>query len=350
MTKLTQEIYAEFIKSGTILSKSKSSVILGWGERHWSQNPLNGDTPDFYFPDFFLKIGMPWFTHDFWAEISIEELSKFSSESKISTSEWEITQQPFFESKFCELEELIEKKELLKAVPYLFETSSSKMTESLLKSTIGSLCKYASNFPVEIYGLWHEAQGFLGATPEILFKKQENSNELETVACAGTFSSEDETYEPCTKLLLEHDLVVKGITDSLAFFGTINQKTLQKIKFASLTHLITPIKVTLTEALDFTKIVRSLHPTPALGAYPRDKGMLWLEQYQMGIPRGRFGAPAGFQLKTEAKCVVAIRNVQWNNQGMLIGAGCGVVEGSTLKLELEEIKFKLQAIKDLLKV
>lgn len=348
MTKMTAEIYSEFIKSGTIISKNKKSLLIGWGERQWSQSPLNGEGPDFYFPDFFLKIGMPWFCHDSWLEISSEELLEFNPENKTTPVKWETAQLPFFESKFLELQELIEQKELVKAVPYLFQTSNAKMTDQLLQSTLNSLCKYIGNFPAEIYGLWHGTEGFLGATPEILFNKLKHSNELETVACAGTFNSDIEDAEVCPKLLLEHGIVVEGIKKSLDIFGSVRQKALQQIKFACLTHLITPILVSLDEELDFTKIVRSLHPTPALGAYPRDKGMLWLEEYQMGMPRGRYGAPAGFQLNSHAKCLVGIRNVQWGTKGLLIGAGCGVVSGSTLKLELQEIHLKLQAIKELL--
>ena len=348
MTQNTREIEDEFLKNGTIISKDKHHVLIGWGDRTWSQTPLRGDAPDFYFPDFFLKIGMPWFTHKYWMEISIDQLKKLPEKS-LPTIDWKMFQQPFFESKFAELKQSFQSEKLEKAVPYLFETTKSRMSKDQLERSLSSLLNHISQYPAYIYGLWNDEEGFLGATPEILFENDENAK-LQTVACAGTYKSEEKNFEVDDKLLSEHGIVVKGIQSSLHSFGNIEVKPIQSIKFAALSHLVTPIEVTLNEPLNFIDLVKALHPTPALGAYPKKPGMLWLEQYQMGVPRGRYGAPAGFYFKDHAKCVVAIRNVQWNREGMSIGAGCGVVPGSSLNLELEEIKLKLKAIKELLKL
>lgn len=348
MAQNTWEIYNEFLRNGTILTKDKQHVLIGWGDRTWSQTPLRGDAPDFYFPDFFLKIGMPWFTHKYWMEISIDELKKLPEKS-MPAIVWNLTQQPFFESKFAELKQSFQSKNLEKAVPYLFETSKSLMSKDQLENSLLSLLNHISQYPSYIYGLWNDEEGFLGATPEILFENNGNTK-IKTVACAGTYKSNDKNPNIDEKLLSEHGIVVKGIQSSLQSFGSIDVKPIQSVKFATLSHLITPIEVTLHEPLNFIDLVKALHPTPALGAYPKKPGMIWLEQYQMGVPRGRYGAPAGFYFKDHVKCVVAIRNVQWNRTGMSIGAGCGVVAGSSLNLELDEIKLKLKAIKELLKL
>jgi menaquinone-specific isochorismate synthase len=351
MTVMTQEIYEAFLKKGTILSKDKHHLLIGWGKRKWSQKPLDDNKPNFYFPDFFLKIGMPWFSHECWMEIPILEFASYIQDQKtLPEIKWEITKADYFEKAFLGLEESFKTHEIVKAVPYVFESTNVKMTEAQLQSTLKNLIDYTGKYPAFLYGLWDEEEGFLGATPEILFNKSTDSKILETVACAGTYNPQDENLKFCPKLLLEHDIVVQGIEASLKPFGDVYFKPKKSMQFASLMHLITPIKVTLCKEFNFLEIVRALHPTPALGAYPKMSGMLWLEQYQMVIPRGRFGAPAGFYSNSSATCFVAIRNVQWSRKGMKIGAGCGVVCGSNLSQEWQEINLKLKAIKDLLKL
>ncbi len=352
MMKMTQKNYEEFLKNGTIFSINSSHLIIGWGARRWSATPLNGADPDFYFPDFFLMINTPWFTQENWTVISIDEFKALiiPETNESIQAEWKCEKQPFFEAKFLELETKIKEGELTKAVPYLFLHTDKKMDVDAFQSKLLSLCNYIQRYPAFLYGLWNHEEGVLGATPEILFKSHKVNNEIhnfETVACAGTYPS-DEGHLICDKLQLEHDIVIEGIKSSLNSFGTVISTPLKTATFASITHLMTTIDVTLQKALTFDQIVRALHPTPALGAYPKDKGMVFLENYQMGIPRGRFGAPVGFSFHDDSSCFVAIRNVQWENKGMKIGAGCGVCAGSTLDSELNEIKLKLNAIQKLL--
>ena len=84
-----------------------------------------------------------------------------------------------------------------------------------------------------------------------------------------------------------------------------------------------PIELTLYERFHFDELVRRLHPTPALGAFPFNEGKKWLEAFEMHTPRQFYGAPVGFHHPGLglSPCFVAIRNVQWNSSGMRIGAG-----------------------------
>ena len=100
----------------------------------------------------------------------------------------------------------------------------------------------------------------------------------------------------------------------------------------------------------FEEIVQALHPTPALGAHPREVGRYWLLDYQQHFDRLRFGAPVGYTDPSTriSRCFVAIRNVQWQPNRMLIGAGCGIVANSDPETEWNEILLKLKAVKALL--
>ncbi len=345
-----KNVIKDFLKNGTILSKDRTRVLIGFGKRTWSSEIVNEDIPNFYFPDFFLKTLKPWFTHEHWMEISIDELLRSLLGQEPQKVKWDFFDVSFFESKFEEIKEKILKEELIKAVPYLFETTKDKMNEEQLRSSLFHALNYTKQYPAFIYGLFDDGTGFLGATPETLFTKENEQDPLKTMACAGTYSSEIKNVVIDNTLHLEHEVVVKGIVDALSPFGQLKIKPFQSLKFAKLTHLVTPIEINLAEPLRFTRLVHALHPTPALGAYPKDEGMFFLEQYQSKVSRGRFGAPAGFCHNFEAKCYVAIRNIQWDEKGMKMGAGCGIVKGSLLDKELLEIQLKLNAIKELLNI
>lgn len=348
MMVMTKQNFVQFLEKGTVFSLDHDRLLIGWGERNWSGSPQESEKPDFYFPDFFLKVNMPWFTHEHWMIISIDELSKWLPEkTNLEITDWKLEKQPFFESKFIELETKFNEGELVKAVPYLFLETKTTMNSDNLQSRLSYLIDYIQKCPTYLYGLWDEEEGILGATPEILFD-QKDQDGFETVACAGTYETAKDQSVSCQKLNHEHETVIEGIKESLMPFGTVKTADLKTISFGSLTHLITPIEVKLNQEMTFEKIVRTLHPTPALGAFPKDKGMIFLEKYQMGIPRGRFGSPVGFSFQNVSRCFIAIRNIQWNKKGIQMGAGCGVCSGSILGDELKEINLKLNAIKTLL--
>jgi menaquinone-specific isochorismate synthase len=239
--------------------------------------------------------------------------------------------------------------ELQKAVPYIFESTPHTMTRPQLLLSLKCLLNYIIKYPAYVYGFWGGSKGILGATPEILFRLKEK-NLLETIACAGTAKPEDVETMLSTKNRHEHQLVVDGLTTSLTPYGKMQIHPIVPLALPGITHLTTPISIALNSKPDFIHLVETLHPTPALGAYPRHAGMKWLRTYARKIRRLRFGAPAGYFNPTSEEncCCVSIRNVQWDAQQMRIGAGCGVVQASCARAEWEEICLKLFATKEML--
>jgi menaquinone-specific isochorismate synthase len=106
--------------------------------------------------------------------------------------------------------------------------------------------------------------------------------------------------------------------------------------------------VKLQQAVTTDQVTQLIHPTPALGAYPRVEGMKWLREFDREMPRERFGAPVGYTRKGESTCYVAIRNVQWKDFQLKLGAGCGIVPASQFESEWNEILLKLKSIKNIL--
>lgn len=343
----------QFLTSGTIMSMKCGTLLVGWGKRHWYSNPKDAYDPLFYFPDFFITQQKPWFSSEHCVKISISAL-KAGLEKIRSTSlrrEWQMPHKEHFQNSFQELQSHFLCGELKKAVPYVLAFHQQPMNKEQLHASLCHLLTYLEKAHAYIYGFWDANEGILGATPEILFHKE--GKKLHTVACAGTANSatpsEDLLRDP--KEFMEHQWVVDGICESLLKFGELKVGEKYVLSLPKLKHLVTPISLEKTEA-SFEQVIEALHPTPALGAFPRAAGHMWLRNYHDKIPRGRYGAPAGFTHNhgEESSCYVAIRNVQWNHQHCFIGAGCGVVSSSSLEREWQEIELKLQTIKEMLSI
>ena len=113
----------------------------------------------------------------------------------------------------------------------------------------------------------------------------------------------------------------------------------------SLKHLLTNISLTAEMALDVEKLTRALHPTPALGGFPRAQAMRWLQSQPEAVFRRRFGAPFGYVDGDFAHVVVAIRGLQLHSGRWWLASGCGVVEGSVPEREWSELALKRESIR-----
>ena len=345
----------EWLKEGVLISQNEDTLLLGWGKRRWHDTPpLSETTPQFYFPDFFLKNKYCWFDHPHTVIISVKSLldALIPIKSKISIQrEWKSPSFNFFKETFDHLKQKIISQELIKAVPFVMMKTEGSLDQDTLLNSLCSLLPYIVLYPAFIYGFWDSEEGLLGATPEVLFKLKE-CNCLETMALAGTKAIDitEEAFLKDPKESDEHQIVVRGITESLASFGKVLCKKTKLLKLSYLEHLMTEIEVKLDSRPSFEKLIQALHPTPALGAFPCNKGKIWLEEYEVKINRMRFGAPVGYYYPNRgiSNTYVAIRNMQWNKEQIQIAAGCGIVQSSELDKEFAEINLKLKAIKEML--
>ncbi len=344
-----------FLNCGTIVTSSRGRVLIGWGERKWLEKPHETLHVSYYFPDYFFQDSHPWFVHETSMEVDVAELLHCldtDAEGKAPQTQWENNTKDNFNIAFNELQSLFDVGILKKGVPFIFETSKTKLLPENIPFLLKNTLNYTQKNPVHIYGFWDKNQGMLGATPEILFNltTKEGKSKLETVACAGTCPKEKaDFFLSDTKQLHEHYLVVDGIIESLRPFGEVSRDSVDVLRLPNLCHLITPIKLIKDGFLNAEEIVKAIHPTPALGAFPKAPGMVWLKKYQNQIDRKRFGAPVGFRFSDgNCFCYVAIRNVQWTADQLNIGAGCGVVPQSEIEKEWEEVKLKIKSIKNIL--
>jgi menaquinone-specific isochorismate synthase len=198
----------------------------------------------------------------------------------------------------------------------------------------------------------------IGATPENLFVKR--GRELETVAVAGTKAKTAQPVAEAVSEFLadskerhEHQLVIDDLRETLSIVGDVTVGETQVLELPSLYHLVTPIQAHLNREMMLSELVALLHPTPALGLSPRRMGFSEMEKWGELDRRGRFGAPFGVAYRDEEgveiqRCVVAIRNVQWQDQQVMLGSGCGVVPQSDFEREWSELRTKRESVKRLM--
>lgn len=327
-----------FLQKGSIVSNLKGQFLIGWGEKEFVQS----HKPYFYFPDFFLKNQAPGWSHKFSETVTKEHLLHLldSKQSKIEAA-WTAADRVEYDNEFYKVQKLLEQKKLRKAVIYIKEVGFLKLDAPTLSYCLRSALEKITD-ETFLYGFWDENEAILGVTPEIFFNLKDDH--LKTVACAGT----TKTGRLTQKDVIEHQLVVQSIVESLSPFGLITRRRRFLAPFLDIQHWMTPIELQLTEKISVEGLIDALHPTAALGAYPREPGMKWLTGFDKRLPRTRFGAPVGAMYKDSTELFVAIRNIQWQRGKAQIIAGAGLIEASDIHSEWDEMQIKLDCTKEML--
>ena len=201
-----------------------------------------------------------------------------------------------------------------------------------------------------LFVLESEDATFLSQTPEQLMRVDDDH--LSTKAVAGTIKrTHDETLNQHhldaflndDKNLREHHFVVRSILDDIQNYAVdIDYSEQPKIMTNDhLYHLFTKIQGTLKENR-YIGLLDTLHPTPALGGFPKREAMDFIETKEFGT-RGLYGAPVGYvDIYDDCEFIVAIRSMLMHGSEATLFAGCGIVKSSDPDMEIEEtaVKFK----------
>lgn len=333
-----------FLASGAICSIENDLLLVSWGSRTWTK--AIDKKVSFYAPDFFLKSESPFFYHENSVVIKKDEFNSFIQGAKKNSYKWDPLNWESFEEGFYNFLN----SDLKKAVPYVEKVARCDFLQEDLVHSLKSALEYQKQNPFTyLYGYWGEGEGMLGVTPELLLKKQENQA-ISLMACAGTAPiASIKSIMNDAKLQKEHQLVVDGILESLKEFGNVDVEPQEIRAFSTLAHLVTPLSLKIKKSRTIQELIQSLHPTPALGAYPKNEGNPWLANYDKKCPRGSFGAPFGvFLSPDEAYIYIAIRGMHWNKNRIQLRAGCGILKESQIDDEKNEVQCKLKAIEEIL--
>ena len=326
------------------------------------------DTPGrgFFHPDFFLEKKQPWifpkkifFTtrasleHQLYDAVtknpSIPVMKRPMSQPaprRHSHQPQKTMKQPSFtefHTVFAGIQQKIKQGYLKKGVPVFFETI---IKEVCVLTFLKTLFQKTTSISQEgfLYGAWNANGGVLGFTPETLFSFSGKNISLMALAGTAPWPGPDLFHDP--KEIQEHQWVIQSLKEALGRTVNWNVSHTKEKKFGSLKHLHTKIEGVLKAPVDFTLLCRKLHPTAALGGFPKQAAMCWLRENSQQKNRGHFGAPFGFfDGKNKGFCLVALRGVEWDSQGLRLGTGCGLVENSILQKEWRELILKRNQIK-----
>ncbi len=319
-------------------------LLVGWGPLRRQSHPEPG-RPSFYITDYFLDSEAPWAVPAEWEVMAAGDLAARLGPPDSLTVDWAPVEDASLQFLFRSAHSAVSGGTLRKVVPALFEEGRIRAGDPA-RALLPRLPALPPS--LSAYGYRIGSEGMIGATPEALFTM--NGRRLETAAVAGTRgTSRRHELLSDPKERSEHDLVVRDIAAQLAPLGNVTTRETALLELPGLAHLVTPIASELREHVGFDRIVAQLHPTAALGVWPRSgAGTNWLREADRGVERGPFGAPFGAILEDgSAICLVAIRNVIWRGDRVRIGSGAGILAESTLASERKELKRKRDQVRAL---
>jgi menaquinone-specific isochorismate synthase len=188
-----------------------------------------------------------------------------------------------------------------------------------------------------------EGATFLGASPERLVKRSGTRVDADALAgSARTGGRRARALRSSAKELGEHRWVVRAIREALAphcrIVRHLRRPSVRPLP--GIRHLWTPIRGELRDGTHVLDLAATLHPTPAVGGFPRGAALRFLRRHE--APRGWYaGAFGWFDGAGDGEFAVAIRSGLLRGRRADLFAGAGVVAGSSAAAELDEIDGKL---------
>jgi len=192
---------------------------------------------------------------------------------------------------------------------------------------------------------------FLGASPERLVRLRDGL--VSTMCLAGSIArgATDGEDRRLGNVLLtsakeraEHEIVVRGLREGLAELcedlAPVSTPVLLKVR--NVQHLLTTLVGKVSSGRTILDLVERLHPTPAVGGFPRQAALALIRERER-LERGWYGGPVGWlDACGEGEFTVAIRSALLRGTHASLFAGCGIVADSDPAEEYAESCLKLR--------
>jgi isochorismate synthase len=199
---------------------------------------------------------------------------------------------------------------------------------------------------------------FVGASPELLLSQTGRDIKLNPLAGSARRGKGADDVAVGQELLASakdrtehaivvHDLVnrLQGLTAGLEYSPEPSLR-----RMATVQHLSTEIAGTLNDGVSTFDVLRSIHPTPAVGGNPRSEALAFIDKVE-GIDRGWYAGGVGWVSPGEgAQVALALRCALINGATSRLYAGNGIVAESDPAAELIETRLKFQPMLNLLAV
>ena len=215
----------------------------------------------------------------------------------------------------------------------------------------GLRASYPSCFTYLIAGA--DGTAFAGASPELLIRRSGSRAFAQPMAgsvARGASDAEDERLANeltrSSKDLVEHRVVATFVLEALKpFSSSVTARDPEVARFTNIQHLATSVAAHLQEPpADVLTLAAALHPTPAVGGWPRDAAEVLIDELE-GMERGWYAGVVGWiDGRGDGELAVALRcGLLWED-GARLYAGVGVMPDSDPARELEETELKFKAL------
>ena len=210
---------------------------------------------------------------------------------------------------------------------------------------------YPSCFTYLVTGA--DGTAFAGASPELLVRRSGDraySQPMAGSVARGANEADDDRLArqlvESAKDNAEHRIASQFVADALREFSrTVEAREPEVVRFTNIQHLATTITAELkTPAADALDLAAALHPTPAVGGWPRPAAEALIDELE-GLERGWYAGAVGWtDGQGDGEFAVALRcGLLWED-GARLYAGVGVMPDSDPARELEETELKFKAL------
>ena len=210
---------------------------------------------------------------------------------------------------------------------------------------------YPSCFTYLVTGA--DGTAFAGASPELLVRRSGSraySQPMAGSVARGTSETEDDRLarqlEASAKDNAEHRIASEFVVEALRPFShLVEARPPEVVRFTNIQHLATAVTAELTDPpADALELAAALHPTPAVGGWPRESANSLIDELE-GMDRGWYAGAVGWiDAKGDGEFAVALRcGLLWED-GARLYAGVGVMPDSDPARELEETELKFKAL------
>src|SRR6202521_792136 len=210
---------------------------------------------------------------------------------------------------------------------------------------------YPSCFTYLVTGA--DGTAFAGASPELLIRRSGRRAFSQpmagSVARAATEADDDRLarqLEASAKDNAEHRLASDFVVEALRPFAqSVSARPPEVVRFTNIQHLATAVTAELLDPpADALELASALHPTPAVGGWPRAAADTLIDELE-GMERGWYAGAVGWiDSHGDGEFAVALRcGLLWED-GARLYAGVGVMPDSDPARELEETELKFKAL------
>ena len=215
----------------------------------------------------------------------------------------------------------------------------------------GLRAAYPSCFTYLVAGA--DGTAFAGASPELLVRRTGNrafSQPMAGSVARGATDVEDDRLArqlaQSAKDKSEHEVVATFVQEALRpFSSAVRAREPEVARFTNIQHLATSVQAELSDPpADVLTLAAALHPTPAVGGWPRAAADGLIDELE-GLERGWYAGAVGWiDGRGDGEFAVALRcGLLWED-GARLYAGVGVMPDSDPARELEETELKFKAL------